>query len=48
LNPLFGVVFSGKSIEKKDYRIKKAPIPDELRSRIADLEKNANPDFQQI
>ncbi len=27
---------------------KKAPIPDEIRARITDLEKNINPDFQQI
>jgi acyl-CoA thioester hydrolase len=26
---------------------KKAPIPDEIRARITDLEKKINPDFQQ-
>lgn len=26
---------------------KKAPIPDEIRARMTDLEKNINPDFQQ-
>ena len=30
------------------HKSKKAPIPDELRARIIDLEKNINPDFQQI
>ena len=30
------------------HKNKKAPIPDELRARITDLEKNINPDFQQV
>jgi len=29
------------------HESKKAPIPDEIRARITDLEKNINPDFQE-
>jgi acyl-CoA thioester hydrolase len=29
------------------FENKKVPIPDEIRARITDLEKNINPDFQQ-